>query len=132
MERKGAFDAGAYGAPTSPACSDMVARLLTFMTFSNEGNFSDKQALASEVVAHIRSLDPPGRFLKRMPKGSTQGILLAGECWEELSDETGEAYKTFASPKHGPSLTLVDSYFVATHKICQVMRDISKYPKKNA
>lgn len=55
----------------------------------DNGTFTEKQALASEIVAHIRSLNPPGRFLKKAPKGSTGNSDLKGLSgeWEELSDE---------------------------------------------
>mmetsp|Transcript_12280 Transcript_12280/g.21564 ORF Transcript_12280/g.21564 Transcript_12280/m.21564 type:complete len:429 (-) Transcript_12280:340-1626(-) len=43
----------------------------------------EKRALAQEIIDHIQSLDPPGRFLKRNGKShSNRG--LAGP-WEELS-----------------------------------------------
>ena len=32
------------------------------------GNYSEKRALATEVVQLTKALDPPGRFLKRVPK----------------------------------------------------------------
>lgn len=78
MERKDAFDAG---------------------------NFTEKQALASEIINIIRSLDPPGRFLKRRDtsKGKELPRGLSGD-WEELSDGK------------------------AIHKATQIMRDISKCP----
>jgi hypothetical protein len=78
------------------------------------GNYADKRALATEIVGIIRSLDPPGRFLKRATGNSnrpeetahdegwsmyTRG--LDGE-WEELSDDK------------------------AVHKACQVMRDLHR------
>lgn len=67
------------------------------------GNFTEKQALATEIVNLIRSLDPPGRFLKRADalKRKIPPHGLTAE-WEELSDAK------------------------AIHKACQVMRDISK------
>lgn len=43
----------------------------------------EKRALASEIVSHIKSLDPPGRFLKRGGR-STSSRGLQGP-WEELS-----------------------------------------------
>ncbi|KAI2497714.1 hypothetical protein MHU86_16796 [Fragilaria crotonensis] len=78
------------------------------------GNYADKRALATEIVGIIRSLDPPGRFLKRSTGNGnppektandegwsmyTRG--LDGE-WEELSDDK------------------------AVHKACQVMRDLHR------
>jgi hypothetical protein len=44
---------------------------------------SEKQALAEEIVNHIRDLDPPGRFLKR--NGRTQSNRGLAGPWEELS-----------------------------------------------
>jgi hypothetical protein len=44
---------------------------------------SEKRALAVEIVSHIQSLDPPGRFLKRAGR-STSSRGLQGP-WEELS-----------------------------------------------
>jgi hypothetical protein len=75
----------------------------------DSANYTEKRALATEMVTIIRSLEPPGRFLKRVdmktahksdnwilpPKG-VEG------AWEELADEK------------------------AIHKACQVMRDIDR------
>ncbi len=44
---------------------------------------SEKRALAEEIVAHIRNLDPPGRFLKR--PGRSQNSRGLNGPWEELS-----------------------------------------------
>ena len=43
---------------------------------------SEKRALAEEIVAHIKSLDPPGRFLKRL--GRMQGSKGLAGPWEEV------------------------------------------------
>ena len=50
-------------------------------------NFStcEKQILASEVIEHIRSLNPPGRFLKRNGR-SNSARRLEGR-WEELTSK---------------------------------------------
>jgi len=45
-------------------------------------SLSEKRALAEEVVAHIKGLDPPGRFLKRM--GRVQGSRGLSGPWEEV------------------------------------------------
>ena len=51
----------------------------------DNGNFTEKQALATEIVTIIRSLDPPGRFLKKVTKTTASDLKgLSGE-WEELS-----------------------------------------------
>jgi len=68
------------------------------------GNYSEKRALATEVVTITRSLDPPGRFLKRATKnadGTLTDVTIDDE-WVELSDDK------------------------AIHKACQVMRDIAR------
>jgi len=73
------------------------------------GNYSEKRTLAGEIVGVIRSLVPPGRFLKRVAnhggattkskeEASPQGL----DGWEELSDDR------------------------AIHKACQVMRDLQR------
>ena len=72
----------------------------------DSGNYSEKRALATEVVGLTRALDPPGRFLKRVKgtegkKSDATLTELDGE-WEELSDDK------------------------AIHKACQVMRDIAR------
>eukprot|EP00545_Synedropsis_sp_CCMP1620_P005003 CAMPEP_0119018368 /NCGR_PEP_ID=MMETSP1176-20130426/19214_1 /TAXON_ID=265551 /ORGANISM="Synedropsis recta cf, Strain CCMP1620" /LENGTH=468 /DNA_ID=CAMNT_0006972353 /DNA_START=36 /DNA_END=1442 /DNA_ORIENTATION=+ len=76
------------------------------------GNYSEKRALATEIVSMIRSLNPSGRFLKRMagnrPKAEEE--VADGDApargieggWEELSDDR------------------------AIHKACQVMRDLQR------
>ena len=46
---------------------------------------SEKRALAEEIITHIKSLDPPGRFLKRAGRSqSTRGL---NGPWEELSPQ---------------------------------------------
>jgi hypothetical protein len=47
---------------------------------------AEKRALAEEIVGHIKSLDPPGRFLRRSgrPNRSVRGL---DGPWEELSKE---------------------------------------------
>jgi hypothetical protein len=70
----------------------------------DSGNYTEKRALASEVVNIIHSKDPPGRFLKRAAKdadGTVAEETVDGE-WVELTDEK------------------------AVHKACQVMRDIAR------
>jgi hypothetical protein len=90
----------------------------------DSGNYTEKRTLAMEVVTIIRSLDPPGRFLKRVDPSKASATpanikptedknqpdepdrtLEAG--WEELSDEK------------------------AIHKACQVMRDIDRADRKD-
>jgi len=45
---------------------------------------SEKRAIAEQILRHIKSLDPPGRFLKRIGRApSSRGLH---GPWEELSD----------------------------------------------
>lgn len=68
------------------------------------GSYSEKRALATEVVSIVRGLEPPGRFLKRVKEGTAEGAVHHSDMpgWEELSDDK------------------------AIHKACQVMRDIAR------
>jgi hypothetical protein len=68
----------------------------------DEGTYSEKRNLATEVVSIIHSLTPPGRFLKRIKEGSETEYASTMPGWEELSDDK------------------------AIHKACQVMRDIAR------
>lgn len=79
----------------------------------DSGNYSEKRALATEIVEIIRALVPPGRFLKRVTEtdkskeeGKAEKEGLSSE-WEELPDER------------------------AIHKACQVMRDIDRPDRKD-
>mmetsp|Transcript_15596 Transcript_15596/g.23085 ORF Transcript_15596/g.23085 Transcript_15596/m.23085 type:complete len:359 (+) Transcript_15596:120-1196(+) len=45
---------------------------------------SEKRAVAEEIIRHIQSLDPPGRFLKRDGRGQVSRGL--NGPWEELSE----------------------------------------------
>lgn len=57
------------------------------------GNYTEKRGLATEIVTAIRSLDPPGRFLRRAKKTEQDGATWEdgeqpdGGAWEELSDD---------------------------------------------
>lgn len=67
------------------------------------GTYTEKRSLATDVVSIIRSLTPPGRFLKRIKEdGSEIEFASTMPGWEELSDDS------------------------AIHKACQVMRDIAR------
>lgn len=67
------------------------------------GSYTEKKTLATEVVNIIRSMTPPGRFLKRIREGSyIEFPSSTMPEWEELSDDK------------------------AIHKACQVMRDIAR------
>jgi hypothetical protein len=89
------------------------------------GNYTEKRSLAAEIVQIIRSLKPPGRFLKKVTnkkpaaekekEDSTQDAVTPTDSasdgldpnWEELPDEK------------------------AIHKACQVMRDIDRPDRKD-
>lgn len=64
-------------------------RFRTLVTTRADANYCDtysateKKAVAEEIVRHISSLDPPGRFLKREGRGQVSRGL--NGPWEELS-----------------------------------------------
>jgi len=64
-------------------------RFRTLITTRADENYcegysaSEKRAVAEEIVRHIASLDPPGRFLKREGRGQVARGL--NGPWEELS-----------------------------------------------
>ncbi|KAL7461670.1 hypothetical protein ACHAXS_002084 [Conticribra weissflogii] len=64
-------------------------RFRTLVTTRADANYcesysaSEKKAVADEIVRHIASLDPPGRFLKREGRGQISRGL--NGPWEELS-----------------------------------------------
>lgn len=74
----------------------------------DSGNYSEKRALATEIVGMIRSLDPPGRFLKKIA------------CALKMTDENWDSSRTI----EGQWEELSDEK--AIHKACQVMRDIAR------
>ncbi|KAL3808166.1 hypothetical protein ACHAXA_010652 [Cyclostephanos tholiformis] len=52
-------------------------------TYCESYSATEKKAVAEEIVRHISSLDPPGRFLKREGRGQVSRGL--NGPWEELS-----------------------------------------------
>lgn len=70
----------------------------------NSYTTSEKRAVAEEIIAHIQSLDPPGRFLRRA-SGSRSTRGLDGP-WEEMSER--EAIK----------------------KTCQALRDCNRQDRE--
>jgi len=78
------------------------------------GNYTEKRALATEIVHLIRSLKPPGRFLKKVTAKKGEKVVEETDAakafeneWEELPDEK------------------------SIHKACQVMRDIDRPDRKD-
>jgi hypothetical protein len=65
---------------------------------------SEKRAISEEIIRHIKSLDPPGRFLKRDGRGQVSRGL-AGP-WEELTERE------------------------AIHKTCQALRDCNRLDRQ--
>lgn len=80
------------------------------------GNYTEKRTLAGEIVQIIKSLDPPGRFLKRTS---------ASKVEKSEEDSWGVAPKT----NEGEWEEL--SHEKAIHKACQVMRDIDRPDRKD-
>ena len=80
----------------------------------DEGNYSEKRALATEIVGIIRSLDPPGRFLKRASGSSRCASSHSNaESWSSLSRGLDGEWEVLSDDK-------------AIHKACQVMRDLNR------
>lgn len=57
------------------------------------GNYTEKRQLASEIVTLIKSLDPPGRFLKKASKELLEAHEKAKTEKEEKKEEPAEAPK---------------------------------------
>lgn len=81
------------------------------------GNYTEKRALATEIVHIIRSLKPPGRFLKKVT--AKKGAAAKDD------DDAKDPQKEFESEWE----ELVDEK--AIHKACQVMRDIDRPDRKD-
>lgn len=66
-------------------------RFRTLITTYHDENYcssysaSEKRAVAAEIIMHIHSLDPPGRFLKRAGKGQVSRGLSGP--WQVLTDK---------------------------------------------
>ena len=77
------------------------------------GSYTEKRALAAEIVTFISGLSPPGRFLRR-PKSSgndaTKAMTVQANDDDPGWEEVGEDY--------------------AIHKACQVMRDIARVDRR--
>lgn len=86
------------------------------------GNYSEKRALATEVVNIIRSLDPPGRFLKRVTSGGNKNASSSNDSPANKEDEEGSSLQ--ARGLDGGWEELSDDR--AIHKACQVMRDLNR------
>lgn len=79
----------------------------------DKGNYSEKRALATEIVGIIRSLDPPGRFLKRVTGGNVVPTKAADDTWVLPPRKLDGSWEELSDDK-------------AIHKACQVMRDINR------
>ena len=73
------------------------------------GSYKTKKVLAKEVFEHIKSLDPPGRFLRKVDPSRRleleekgKALTIIGDEWEELCNDKAIA------------------------KCCQTMRDIAR------
>jgi hypothetical protein len=89
------------------------------------GNYSDKRALANEVVLLIRSLDPPGRFLRRLDsKKATSSSIYSAAMVDE--DDKSIAVQPSGDDPGWQELNEEKSI----HKACQVMRDIDRLDRR--
>ena len=85
------------------------------------GNYTEKRALATEIVHLIRSLKPPGRFLKKVT--AKKGASTSNP--ENKMDPKDQAKEDFENEWE----ELPDEK--AIHKACQVMRDIDRPDRKD-
>jgi hypothetical protein len=107
----------------------------------DSGNYTEKRALATEIVQIIKALEPPGRFLKRVKGAPKEGddeqptintIIQQQQQQQEepvkIQNETGE----WVLPPKGLDGTWQElSDEKAIHKACQVMRDIDRPDRKD-
>lgn len=93
----------------------------------DDGNYTEKRTLAMEVVTIIRSLDPPGRFLKRVDptKSSVTPAPPIGVKTTDNKNQSDEPDRTLDAGWE----ELTDEK--AIHKACQVMRDIDRADRKD-
>ena len=82
------------------------------------GNYTEKRALASEIVTILKALDPPGRFLKRASKKQTEETKKEEAAAEKKDDEQVSEWEELSDEK-------------SIHKACQVMRDIDRPDRKD-
>jgi hypothetical protein len=93
----------------------------------DSGNYTEKRSLATEVVQIIRSLEPPGRFLKRAKEAGGGGKQPA----VKEDDNNIEDEDNWDAPSKGLEGTWEElSDEKAIHKACQVMRDIDRPDRK--
>jgi hypothetical protein len=86
------------------------------------GNYTEKRTLAMEVVTIIRSLEPPGRFLRRVDPSTKTAATCTTKSAENQSDEPNSTLEAGWEE-------LSDEK--AIHKACQVMRDIDRSDRKD-
>lgn len=75
------------------------------VNYCSSYSLGEKRAVAEDIIAHIKALDPPGRFLKRAGRSKKPVKGLEGP-WEELTKE--EAIK----------------------KTCQALRDCNRHDRE--
>jgi hypothetical protein len=92
----------------------------------DNGNYTEKRTLAMEVVTIIRSLDPPGRFLKRVDPTKTP---VAPAPVVKAADDKNDSGEPAGRTLEAGWEELLDEK--AIHKACQVMRDIDRADRKD-
>jgi hypothetical protein len=89
------------------------------------GNYSDKRALANEVVMLIRNLNPPGRFLRRL---DSKKVMSSSIYSAPLIDEDDKSIAVHPSGDDPGWQELNEEKSI--HKACQVMRDIDRVDRR--
>jgi hypothetical protein len=106
----------------------------------DSGGYTEKRALATEIVQIIKALDPPGRFLKRSKKNKPedeqllllqqqQQQLLLQQQQQQQQDGQGNMFNLPPRGLDGTWEELSDEKSI--HKACQVMRDIDRPDRKD-
>lgn len=111
LSGRGAFVNGHIG--NSRLRSLALERKIQF----DAGNYTEKRSLATEIVHIVRSLKPPGRFLKKMTAKK-----------EEKAGSTGDDKDKIEGIENEWEELPVEK---AIHKACQVMRDIDRPDRKD-
>ena len=90
------------------------------------GTYTEKRALATEIVSIIKGLSPPGRFLRKA-KPTRPSIHSPGD---DIGDDGVEGQAAKAPPPAESDWEELDMER-SIHKACQVMRDIDRQDRKD-
>jgi hypothetical protein len=97
------------------------------------GNYTEKRSLANEIVAILKALDPPGRFLKKASSKNAEGGASGGDDDDDDNPNvvSHKPKDDAAAPSASESEWVELGDEKAIHKACQVMRDIDRPDRKD-